>query len=54
MAAVMERKALIMSEFHCLLDDNAPIYELMYFSDKADARRKERQRARREGMILND
>ncbi len=51
MNLVLERKALIMAEFHCVLDDNAPIYELMYFSDLAHGRRKERERARREGLV---
>ncbi|MNL60374.1 hypothetical protein D3C87_1841770 [compost metagenome] len=51
---MLERKALIMAEFHCALDDNAPIYELMYLSDLAWARRKERKRAKREGLHYDD
>lgn len=41
----MDRKSLIMSEFNTRFEDDDPVLELMYFSDKASTRRDERRKA---------
>jgi len=43
---VIERKALIMAEFHVYLPDEAPVYELMQLSEKAHKIREDRRKAK--------
>lgn len=45
----MDRKALIMSEFHTWLDDSCLVSEFMNLSDRASAIRKEKIKAAKEG-----
>ena len=42
---IVERKTLIMSEFHVYLPDDAPVYELMQLSEKAHKIREDRRKA---------
>ena len=45
----MDRKALIMTEFGTRFEEEDPVLELMYFSELAHSRRKERRDAARNG-----
>lgn len=45
----MDRKTLIMTEFGTRFEDEDPVIELMYFSELAHSRRKERREAAAKG-----
>lgn len=49
---VMNRKLLIMTEFGVRFEDEDPAAELMYFSDVAHQRRKERREAAKKGHVF--
>lgn len=46
----MDRKSLIMQEFGTRFEDSDPVYELMYFSELAFARRQEKKEAMKKGQ----
>lgn len=46
----MDRKALILSEFHTYLPDSASILELMNLSDRANKVREDRRKAATNGQ----
>lgn len=50
--SVMDRKSLIMQEFGTRFEDSDPVYELMYFSELAFARRQEKKEAMKKGQLF--
>jgi hypothetical protein len=48
---ILDRKALILAEYHVIVPDTMPVYEFMLLSDKAHAVREERRKAVSEGKV---
>jgi len=51
MAEAMDMYALIASEFHVVLPDSTPIYQIQFMAKTAEKRRTDRQKAAAEGKI---